>query len=163
MFNPDDLTEYAYELSNRFESINSKYLELMGKHIKEIGTLTPTDIHRLEQMQRMGSNVAEIKKQLAKEAGITVGKLDKLYDAIINDSLGDTEIFQMYRNGQVTKLEDNLQLLSLVQSMKTQTENTFKNIAQTTAISEPYKELLDNGILAITEGVTDYKTVIRNI
>ena len=41
----------------RMQGITDKYLALMGGHLKAIGGLKPSDVHRLTEMRRMGANV----------------------------------------------------------------------------------------------------------
>lgn len=65
MVNEDLFTDYSYLVSARFEAINTHYLKLMGKQIKEIGKLNPSSLRKLEQMNKMGYNISEINRILA--------------------------------------------------------------------------------------------------
>ena len=44
---PQELTDIAYKISERFEKVNTSYLVLMAKQIKDIGKLDKDNIHRL--------------------------------------------------------------------------------------------------------------------
>ena len=57
---PQELTDIAYGISDRFEKVNSYYLELMAKQIREIGELDADNMHRLQQMAKMGNNIEAI-------------------------------------------------------------------------------------------------------
>ena len=72
---PEEMTEIAFQFSNEFEEIYTKYLILIGKQLKEIGTLKPSNIHRLEQIAKYGGNIAVINNKIAKTANMTVSKL----------------------------------------------------------------------------------------
>ena len=44
----DELIDLIGEvLSARFTEVNTYYLELLGKHIKDISTLSPSNLHQL--------------------------------------------------------------------------------------------------------------------
>ena len=49
----DELTDMSYKVSERFQKVNVKYLTLMGKQIKEIGKLSPSNLHQIQQMIRI--------------------------------------------------------------------------------------------------------------
>ena len=50
----------------------------------------------------------------------------------------------------------------LVEAIWQQTSATMDNISLTTAIAEPYRELVSDAILAVSMGATDYNSAIRN-
>ena len=56
-----DYTDLSYKISARFEKINTLYITKMGEQLKEIGTLTPSDIRKLQQFIKMNQNINEIK------------------------------------------------------------------------------------------------------
>lgn len=156
-----ELTDWAYKISDRFEAINSEYIEMMGKHIKEIGELSATDIHRLEQLQKMGANVEKINKQLAVASMKTTQEINQMYDSLLADTYADSKELYNYRNLVQPALKDNLSLQGFINSIKTLTGGTFFNMSRTTNISENYKSLVDDAILKVSSGVSDYKTEIR--
>lgn len=47
--------------------------------------------------------------------------------------------------------------------MALQTAMTMRNFSNTTAVSEPYREAVDRGIIAATTGLTDYKAATRDV
>lgn len=156
-----ELTDWAYRISDRFEAINSEYIEMMGKHIKEIGELSATDIHRLGQLQKMGANVEKINKQLALASSKTTQEINQMYDSLLADTYADSKELYNYRNLIQPALKDNLPLQGFIKSIKTLTGGTFANMSKTTNISENYKSLVDDAILKVSSGVSDYKSEIR--
>lgn len=158
----DIITQYAYQVANAFEAINTEYIELMGKHIKQIGKLTATDLHRTEQMLRVGTNSERLKEKLALEAGKSVADIDELFDKVLETSYKDSKYLYDFRFGNVSTEAQYKQLQAYAQAMKYTTEGTFKNIARTTAIKPQYQSLVDKAIIAVTEGVTDYNGVMRD-
>lgn len=157
-----ELTDWAYKISDRFEAINSEYIEMMGKHIKEIGELSATDIHRLGQMQKMGANVQKINEQLAIASVKTTTEINSMYDELLEGVYKDSKELYNYRNLVQPTLKDNLALQGFINSVKTLTAGTFFNLSRTTNIADNYKSLVDDAILKVSSGVSDYKSEIRN-
>ena len=80
MISEADLTDYAYIVSARFDAINTHYIKLMAKQIKEIGKLSPSNLFRLQQMSKMQQNIDSIEYMLAQETGKTLDELDKVLE-----------------------------------------------------------------------------------
>lgn len=157
------LTKYAYQLSNDFEAINSKYLQMMGKHIKDIGELSATDIHRLEQMTRLGQNTAKINKALVQASGKTMDELNSL---LINKAYFEYP-FSAQGVVNATHFNDNKvhrtrQLQMATQSILNMTGKSMMNLSKTTAISQTYRNLVDTAIKTVTSGVGDFQKAMRS-
>lgn len=161
MIDEDVITDIAYEISGRFEKINSKYIKIMGEHVKEIGKFTATDIHRQEHMIKMGTNIEQLKREIAKESGRSMNDINKLYDRIVQSSYADTKELYEARFGYQIPLEENVRLLVFSQAIKNATEKTLRNLAKTTNIDSVYRDIVDKAIMAVSQGVTDYNTAIR--
>ena len=76
----EELTEIAYQISERFEKVNTFYLTKMAEQIKAIGKLDPDNMHRLQQMAIMGNNIDEINLYLSRQTGLALQDIYKLYD-----------------------------------------------------------------------------------
>ena len=66
-------------VANRFEEVNVRYIELMAKHISDIGALTATDIHRLDEMAKMQANIDEINNMLAQATDKSVLEIQMIF------------------------------------------------------------------------------------
>ena len=161
MLSDFSVTEYSYLVSARFEAINSRYLELIAKQIKEIGRISPTNLHRLQQMAKVQQNIEEINKLLSNETNKTLEELYKVYDISGMSAYSDT--FNLFTAKGITPLpfKDNMVLQGYLNSVKQLTQGTFINMANTTVLSDKYKELVDIAIDAVATGQTDYMSVIR--
>lgn len=162
MLSDFSVTEYSYLVSARFEAINSRYLELIAKQIKEIGRISPTNLHRLQQMAKVQQNIEEINKLLSNETNKTLEELYKVYDISGMSAYEDT--FNLFTAKGITPLpfKDNMVLQGYLNSVKQLTQGTFINMANTTSISKKYRELVDLAIDAVATGQTDYMSVIRS-
>lgn len=157
----DVITDFSYQVSNRFEAINTRYIQLMGEHIRDIGELTATDIHRTEQIVRLSANCEQIKRELALQSGKSVAEIDQLYDELLNTSYKDSQYLYAIRNNMPLAQAYN-QLQAYTQAMKNVTMATFANIAKTTVIDTYYQNLVDNAVMLVTQGVSDYKSAMRS-
>lgn len=95
MISNDTYTEYAYLVSNRFDAINSRYIKLMAEQIRDIGKLSPSNLHRLEQMTKMDANIDEINRLLAAECNKTIEELQQVYQLSGMSLYGDSSKYYM--------------------------------------------------------------------
>lgn len=158
---PQELTDIAYEISDRFEKVNSYYLELMAKQIREIGELDADNMHRLQQMAKMGNNIEAINEELSKQTGLALNDIYALYDKSAGELYKDVAYLYKARGITQVPLAENISLQNYINSVKQLTQNTFINMANTTAISNSYKEAVDLAIDTVATGIDDYQTVMR--
>lgn len=163
MLTDKELENIATGYALRFEKINVEYLELMGKHIREIGHLTNTDIHRLKQMAKYGGNVSHINKKLKEAGQLTSSQLEKLYEKLLEDVYKDVTEFYILKKGIQLPLKLNKELQTFLESMKKLTADTFTNLSNTTVISKAYKNVVDKAIQAAAQGSTDFYSEVRHV
>lgn len=161
MLSDSKLTDYAYIVAARFEAINTHYIKLMAKQIKEIGQLSPSNIYRLQQMTKMQQNIDTINYLLAQETGRTLEELYQIYDMSGMSLYGDTYKLYTARGISQVPFEQNTTIQQYLESMKQLTANTFVNVSNTTALYEPYRHLVDTAIDAVVNGVSSYDELIR--
>lgn len=161
MLSDSKLTDYAYIVAARFEAINTHYIKLMAKQIKEIGQLSPSNIYRLQQMTKMQQNIDTINYLLAQETGRTLEELYQIYDMSGMSLYGDTYKLYTARGISQVPFEQNTTIQQYLESMKQLTANTFVNLSNTTALYEPYRHLVDTAIDAIVSGTGSYDELIR--
>jgi len=161
MLSDSKLTDYAYIVSARFEAVNSHYIKLMAEQIKEIGQLSHSNLHRLQQMIKMQQNIDTINYLLAQETGRTLEELYQIYDMSGMSLYGDT--YNLYTARGIAQLpfEQNTRIQQYLESMKQLTANTFVNLSTTTALYEPYRHLVDTAIDAVVSGTGSYDELIR--
>jgi DNA-binding phage protein len=161
MISSDKLTDISYEMSQAFEEINTKYIKLMSEHVKAMGKLTATDMHRLEQMNKMNANIAEINKMLRKQCNLTLSELHKVYLASGLSVYEDAKIFYDVKGAIQVPFAKNMRIQQYIKSVETLTTNTFENLSRTTVFSKNYQKLVDRGIYAVSSGLEDYQSAIR--
>ena len=162
MLSDAELAKISTEYGMRFEAINVKYLELMGKHIKEIGTLTASDVHRLQQMQKYGGNIKAINEMIAKECNRTTQDLSALYEKLMKEEYSHAKELYLYAKGIQVPLYLNKRLQTFLESMKRLTNNTFQNMSRTTVIDKQYRDLVDTAVQAVATGTSDFNTEVTD-
>lgn len=161
MISEADLTDYAYIVSARFEAINTHYIKLMAKQIKEIGKLSPSNLFRLQQMSKMQQNIDSIEYMLAQETGKTLDELDKVLELSGLSVYKDAYELYVAHNRIQVPFKQNQNMISYIRSVQSLTHNTFMNMSNTTVIFEPYRNLVDVAIDAVTNGIDSYNNIIR--
>lgn len=160
---PEELTLIAYQISERFEKVNTFYLTQMAKQMKEIGTLSASNLHRLEQMSIMGSNVEKINEYLMKQTGLALKDIYKLYEDSGFSEYGDVSYLYEAKNVNQVPFSKNVAIQNYINSVKQLTQGTFINLSRTTVIDRNYRDAIDFGITKVSEGVEDYNSAIRDI
>lgn len=148
----------------RMQVITSQYLTAMGEHIKNIGSLLPSDVHRLTEMRRSGLNTKRIQREIVKSAEISVADLNTVFRAVAESNQQFAE--QWFGSSRTPRVKGAPQLSTPIErSIKAQlrvTAQAFKNLSQTTIQSGAYQNAVDAAVSAVQSGVTDYTSAIRN-
>lgn len=160
MISEADLTDYAYIVSARFDAINTHYIKLMAKQIKEIGKLSPSNLFRLQQMSKMQQNIDSIEYMLAQETGKTLDELDKVLELSGLSVYKDAYELYVAHNRIQVPFKQNQNMMNYIRSVQSLTHNTFMNMSNTTVIFEPYRNLVDVAIDAVTNGIDSYNNTI---
>lgn len=163
MITNKQLTNMSYEMAYQFEQINVEYIAKIAQHIKDIGQMTATDLHILQQMQIMSSNVAEINAKLSKLCNLTASQLRDVYSESGADVYAGLEKYYKATNTPQLPFYKNMRLQSYLASLSRRTEGTFKNISRTTVISKPYQRAVDKAVYLVSSGVTDYNKAMRDV
>lgn len=161
MISEADLTDYAYIVSARFDAINTHYIKLMAKQIKKIGKLSPSNLFRLQQMSKMQQNIDSIEYLLAQETGKTLDELDKVLELSGLSVYKDAYDLYVAHNRIQVPFKQNQNMMNYIRSVQSLTHNTFMNMSNTTVIFEPYRNLVDVAIDAVTNGIDDYNNIIH--
>lgn len=147
----------------RMQGVTQTYLEAMGEHLKQIGNLTPTDVHRLKEMKRVGVNAKKIQREIAKAANLSLSDLDKVFRAVAQS---DAQFAKQWFASPYPALVKGAPKLStpIERILKAQlrvTAQEFKNLSQTTILTQNYRDAVDVAIQTVQSGVTDYNSAMR--
>jgi len=157
-------------LLDRVEQLNIELLEEMGKQIKYIGTLTPTQAHKLTQMILYGENVNWIARRLSEVTNLNVREIYQIMKKTAIENQEFARQFYKARGIDFIPYEKNIFLQKQVRAIATLTANRYKNIMNSTAyvlddklvpIGKIYQEVVDKAILSVSQGKESYQTVMR--
>lgn len=166
-------------LVNRIEEANSYILKRIGEAIKQISTLTPSQAYQISQILKFGGTYEEIAKELAKVSGKNVQDIYKIFEEVAKNNKQFAKQFYNYRGIDFIPYNKDLALQQQVKSIADITANTFKNIVNTSGIGflfkdingnmmfkniqQSYYEIIDRGILAISQGKSTFQEEMRKI
>ena len=179
MLNEVDVDNLIQPFAERQKAIENYIVNLIAKRIKEIGTMKPSDIYRLERLLKTGSDVREINKALARLTGLQEKEIKKMIKVVAADSYADAKPFYDYRSKPYVPLMDNEPLSQVIEAVGLETMGEYKNLANTQMtgfvirdlkhpgktkfynVQQTYKTVMDEAIQAVQSGVTDYNSAMR--
>lgn len=175
------LTERELELLperivERIKKVNTTYLQVIGRRIKEIGTMTDTDAHRIRMQIDMEADINEIELALAGISGKNLADIQEIFDIVA----ADNEKFAAAVAGGISA-ETTATLNAYVETLKNQAMEDYGNFSHNTAfmyfnkagkrvstdLHQFYSEVIDDAIIAVTSGQSDFysqmRSVLRNV
>jgi len=158
----------AQQIVDLYEPIQTHYIELMAEHLKDIGKLTTTDVHRLEQIQRMRGNSREIAEELSIVSKKTIKYIEKMFLQIAEDDYSFSEKYYSAKGLNQIPFSQNTALKRIVAAEADRTSGLLINLSQTTASQlkkNPlnYRQAIDTAVRASSSGISDYNTAIRRV
>ena len=163
MLTDEQIRDYADMYARRFEYINVEYIKKIGQHIKELGTLTPSDVHRLRQMAKTGANIKKINQMIQMECNRTTKDLSKLYEKLLKEEYTYAKELYIYSKGVQIPLKLNKQLQKHIKSIEKLTQGTFENLSKTTVIAKEYRDIIDEAVKGVSSGVVDYEKMVKDV
>lgn len=175
------LTERQLELLperiiERIKKVNTQFLEIIGKRIKEIGTITETDAHRIRMQIDLEADITEIQLALAAISEKNLSDIQEIFDIVAKDNYKFAEAV----SGS-TSASAAANLNDYVESLKKQAMDDYGNFSQNTAfmtfnkkgqkistdLHQFYSEVIDDAIIAVNSGQSDFysqmRSVLRNV
>lgn len=144
-------------IDSRYHDVIVKYLQKVGKVINEIGHLNQSSINLLVQLRRMGVDTQAIERELQKVTRLTKKDIRNLYKKAAQEANTDAR-FEYVTKGVEP---DSVRWESLVEDIWKQTAGTMDNLANSSVITEHYREAIDDAVQAVTMGAGDYNSTIR--
>lgn len=177
MYTEEQIDDLVDIIMRRQEQANLYVLKKIAQKIKEIGTMTPSDVESLIRMRATGADVRDINKALARFAGIRERDIKRLIQMVALDSYKEAKPFYDYRKKPFIPFKDNKPLQKIVRAIIKQTAGACRNLSRAlafmirdplnrkvviaTPLAEAYQSVVDEAIQLVQSGVTDYKTAIR--
>lgn len=162
----------AEHLVSRINEANTYILETIGKKIRYISTLTPSEARKLSQILKYGGDYQKIAKKIAEVSGKNVKDIYKIFEEVAKKNKEFAKQFYEYRGIEYRPFEKDIELVEQVKSIATLTAETYRNISNTRTIGliqdgkyrnikEAYQNIIDKAILNVTEGKEDFYSTMR--
>ena len=136
--------------------------------------VTSSAAYQIQRLQQMGRSDEYIKKELQTFLKISEEEMKKVYIVETEKQYNKFEILYKKTGTGMIPFSDNAEMQSLIQATLVQTNNTFRNLTNTTgfakkvggktifsSVAEHYWDTIDNALLGITTGAFDYNTAIK--
>lgn len=159
MLTQRQLEKIADEFGKRMEKIVQRYLTAMGEHIRDIGTLLPSDVHRLVEMRRVDVNMDVIRREIATALEASEQDVERVFEEVAQtDYRAEAALFD---DAKPLPIVQNAALMRMLESYTRQTAGALANLSNTTVMDTAYRAAVDRAIQAAQSGVTDYASAIR--
>lgn len=177
MLSEDAIQHLIKPIIDRQERINEFVIETICDRISEIGSIIPSDVHKLQQLLRRGGDVRKINNEIAKQTGLQVKDIKSIIRDVAKDNYKDVKPFYDYRMVPYMPMNKNTEIMNIVKSIANQTADSYVNMSKAqafmirdlanpkilkpTPIAETYYSVIDEAVQAAQSGVIDYNTAIR--
>ena len=179
MLSENTIDNLIQPIINRQEAINQYVIRQIAETIKQIGTVSPSDVQQLVRLLKTGSDIRKINEEIARLTGLQVKDVKAIIKEVALDSYTDAKPYYDYRYNSFIPFDKNESLQAVVNAMSVVTEDSFKNLSNTRAvgflirdiknptklkwhgIKDTYYSVIDEAAQAVQSGVVDYNTAMR--
>lgn len=172
MLNEDEINALSDIFEDRFDEVNRLILEDIGRTLRHIEELTPSQAKQLQQMYTYGADLDEMTRRLAQVSGRSIEDIKALYSEVAKEGYDWSKPFYDARGIKQLPFKDNKELQRLILSIYKVTGESLSDISLTTVVGVNtaggfkslgsfYKDTVDKAITAVATGTKDYNSVIR--
>lgn len=175
MLSEEQVKKLPERLVKRLETINILCLEKIGQRIKEIGAMSPSDVHRLTAMIGFGADVREITQELANVTAKNTEEIYEIYDLVAKDNYAFAKTYYETAGKAYIAYESNKHLQKYVKAQADITAKEYVQLSQHTAfmvigkdgkkrptsLSDTYTKVIDMAVEKVALGVSDYQSEMR--
>lgn len=184
MLNEDTLNALPEAIYQRLSKINTEYLELIGRKVKEIGELSPGDLRKLQRIQTYGG---DIERELERITHKNASEIYEIIEAVVKEMQTSAKPIYTAKGIEYIPYAKNKELQRYAKSIAKQTVGELVNLTQHTAfcvwskngetaptffpkenqykiptsLSETYSRVIDEAVTAAQSGLTDYSSAMR--
>lgn len=178
MLNNEQEEKLVQILIDRINALNEDILTLIGNRIKQIGELTPTQVHQIQQMLMYDTDINTIVQKLAEITNMNVNDIYNMFEYSAKTNQDFAKQFYKAKGISYIPYAQNKVLKDQVRAIAEITAKEYANISRTTAIgytikdlqgnvtfkdiSSAYKDIIDKAILNVGQGKTTYQQEMRN-
>lgn len=177
MLSENTIDNLIQPMIDRQEAINNYVIGVIAERIKDIGTMKPTDVYKIQRLYRNGTDLQKINKELARLTGLQEKDIKKLIKSVAKDVYIDAKPMYDYRHKSYVPFEENTELQRVVRAVEEQTVATYRNLSNAqafmlrdmlhpqaliqTPIAQAYQTVVDEAIQSVVLGTEDYQSSMR--
>lgn len=177
MFNENAIDKLITPFINRQTQINEVTLKKIAERLKDISTMSPSDVHKLERILRSGADTREITKEISRLSNLQVREIKQIIKTIAEDTYEDARYFYKAKGLPYIPFEENIELQQILSAVQKETANTYMNISKTAAYAvrdatnpsilrytnpaKTYQNFVDMAIQSVVLGVDPYNIAIQ--
>lgn len=158
----EELEERLKRVVGLFRDASLYYIRKVARQIAHIGEMSASTINMMAVMASMNEDLAMINAEIARAARLSVPALYDVYNEALNDVYRDPRFERALKHEPLPDGSKRA-LNRMAEAVSRQTAGTMVNLSNTTAVSEDYRRAVDRGVMAVTSGVGDYHTEMRNV
>lgn len=178
MLNNEQEEKLVQILLDRINALNEDILTIIGNRIKQIGELTPTQVHQIQQMLMYNTDINIIVQKLVEVTNMNVNDIYNMFEYSAKKNQDFARQFYKARGINYIPYSQNKALKEQIKAIAKITAKEYANISKTSAIgytvkdlkgnlvfkdiSSIYKDIIDKAILNVGQGKTTYQQEMRN-
>ena len=162
-------------IAKNMEALNQYVVERICKRIQKIGSISPSDAHRLKSaIEYAGADIKAIQKELERITGLNAKALEAMFEDAAAENVDFANTYYKARGMATLKdYTENAALRSFVDATKRTASDGVTNLSSTTMIGfksgkrvlplrEYYIQTIDKAITFAQTGTVDYYTAMRS-
>lgn len=155
-----DIDKRVDALMKRFEEVNAFFIAVIARQVGKIGQLIPSTMHQITIMAQMNEDIAAINRKLSDALKVSLPDLYNLYEDAMQSHYHDPRFERALKETPLSE-SAKARIRHYTEAVSRQTAGTMINLANTTIASQVYRHTVDNAILAVSSGLTDYASATR--
>ncbi|HAP78602.1 MAG TPA: hypothetical protein DCQ78_00060 [Ruminococcus sp.] len=176
MLSPNEIEALPKPLEKQFRNLENRIMADIVRRLKKANEMTSGAEYQAERFLNLGVSQKDIERLIGNTLEISQNEVSKIYDDIIAKGYARGLNLVKSAGGDIAPYKENKSLQQLISAVKSQTNNSFKNITQSLGfavnqngktvfrpIADYYQKTLDSAVLDITTGAFDYNTVLKRI
>lgn len=169
-----ELEKIPAEFEKIMRKLETRIMGDMVRRIREAGFSTASADWQFTRLRQLGMSEEQIKKWVKEVLKETDEQIEKIYsDDTYQEYMKQARGYEVYGQKQIP-FEDNIELQELIEAVKQQTADEFRNITGSMGfvkeamhgkqhvlpLKEFYIDTLDSAAMDIHSGAFDYRTVV---
>lgn len=173
LYTNDEFEVIADYFQTQYSLAYQEILEKIGAHIQEIGKMTPSDAHQLQQITAYGTDIQEIDNILMKYSKKSKKEMKSVYEDIAQNGYDFAKKFYLAKELVQVPIAQNAPLQNMLASLWKSAQGILENYSSTTTMGvidrtgafvpfrEQYTRMVDDAVLLVTTGTQDFTSAMR--